>query len=632
MVGNRLLVNWRPLRTKSDPFMISSRRTYCLVAWAVLAGAACSQTAAAMAAKSAWQPSAEFPEVWLTREVAPDVRVHVNAPKDKTGEPVRGTRLLVFATPNGNTIEQTLGSKMAEGLDWHYDIQHVAAQVRLLRTLFPDERIVLIVVEAKGLSWPNWRRTHENANATIAKLVDGWRTEFGTEDAKVTLTGHSGGGAFEYGVIEGQDEIPDTIDRIAYLDSDYWFEGADHAEKFNRWLERDPAHRLVVICYDDRNITVDGKKVVSDTGGTFRAAGRMRDALGKLFPISASKQPPFDKYTDLDGRFQMFVHPNPENKILHTVLVGEMNGLVEAATVGTPQEDKWGTFGGPRAYTKWAQAKPTPDPNTPPAAPTNSQPSEKRTSASPELPPRPSGAMGGKEFVRSVDGLTLAEREAAILREISGGNFPNFLRQFKTVPIHGTAADGNELATTLLVMPDYLAIGSDDDFVRMPMTPQTAQQIAERFACTLPTPKMVDAIDAQAEVQLEPRPLTVDREAVKTFAEHNAIIESQRAGKPLGLLVTGIKKDIVLSLRIFERPERLAIYGWRQLDGRPIQDLTIVHWDKYVDYSHGVRLVRNQVTLDGQMVAITDVLRDPNRSALVSDEGPMDPPRYPSRN
>ena len=589
----------------------------------------CGQIAVASGPARVWHHADAFPEVWTTEEVEPDVRLHVNAPADDSGQPQLGTRVIVFATPNGNTIEQTLGCKLADRLDWHYDIQHVAAQVRLLRTLFPDERIVLLVVEAKGLSWPNWRRTHDEANAKIAALVDGWRMEFGTEDAKVTLAGHSGGGAFEYGVIEGQSEIPDTIDRIAFLDSDYWFEGKDHADKYNRWLTRDPTHRLVVICYDDRNIMLNGKKVVSDTGGTFRAAGRMRDALDNLFPIRESKRTPFDEYIGLDGRFQMFVHPNPENKILHTVLVGEMNGLVEAATVGTPQEDKWGTFGGPRAYTKWVQAKPTPAPNTPPAAPTNSQPSEKRTSASPELPPRPSGAMGGKEFVRSVDGLTLAEREAAILREISGGNFPNFLRQFKAVPIHGTAADGNELATTLLVMPDYLAIGSDDDFVRMPMSPQTAQQIADLFGCTLPTRKMVDAIDAQAEVHLEPRPLTADREAVKTFAEHNAIIESQRAGKPLGLLVTGIKKDVVLSPRIFERPERLAIYGWRQLDGRPIQDLTIVHWNKYVDYSHGVRLVVNKVTLDGQMVAITDVLRDPNRSALVSDEGPMDPPRYP---
>ena len=95
------------------------------------------------------------------------------------------------------------------------------------------------------------------------------------------------------------------------------------------------------------------------------------------------------------------------------------------------------------------------------------------------------------------------------------------------------------------------------------------------------------------------------------------------------MLVTGIKKDIVLSPRIFERPERLAIYGWRQLDGTPIQPLSIVHWNRYVDYSHGARLVRNRVEIDRKPTTITALLTDPELSSLVSDEGPIDPPRYP---
>lgn len=326
----------------------------------------CFAEAAADSPARPWQRSNEFNEQSFTAHVDPDVRFHVNAPLDEEGNPARGTRLIVFALPNGNTLEQTLGCKLTEGLDWHYDIQHVAAQVRAYRELVPDEKVVLICAEAKGRSWPNWRRTHDNANAKIAAMVDAWRREFGTPDAKVILTGHSGGGAFKYGVIEGQDDVPNYIDRIAFLDSDYWFEGKDHADKYYRWLTRDPTHRLVVICYDDRNITLNGKKVVSDTGGTFRGAGRMRDALETLFPITESQKPPFREYTGLNGRFQMFVHPNPDNKILHTVLVGEMNGLLEALTLGTPNEEKWGTFGGPRAYTRWVQELPTTDPDAQP--------------------------------------------------------------------------------------------------------------------------------------------------------------------------------------------------------------------------------------------------------------------------
>ncbi|HMP06409.1 MAG TPA: hypothetical protein PJ982_08685 [Lacipirellulaceae bacterium] len=59
-----------------------------------------------------------------------------------------------------------------------------------------------------------------------------------------------------------------------------------------------------------------------------------------------------------------------------------------------------------------------------------------------------------------------------------------------------------------------------------------------------------------------------------------------------------------------------------------IQPLTIVHWDRYVDYSHGVRLVRDAMVVDGARVPIAELLVDPERCALVSDEGPMDPPRY----
>jgi hypothetical protein len=250
------------------------------------------------------------------------------------------------------------------------------------------------------------------------------------------------------------------------------------------------------------------------------------------------------------------------------------------------------------------------------------------------FPPRQASAIGGAAFVQQIASLSLKDREAAILREITNGNFPEFLRTYKRVEIRGRLKPGTdepEVMATIDVMPDYLAVGSDSDFVRIPMTPQTAQQIADRFGCTLPTRKLVDAIDSQAELKLPPHPMTEAREAVGTFAEHNQIIESQRAGQPLGLLTTGIKKDIVLSPRIFEKPNRLAIYGWRKLDCQPIQPLTIVHWNQYVDYSHGVRLIRDTLAMNGEKLRIPELLADPGRSTFVSDEGPMLPPRYPTK-
>ena len=215
----------------------------------------------------AWRDSPWYAERVVTLDQEPDARVHVNQPRGAAGDD-RPTRLLVFACPNGNTLEQTLGCRI-EGTDrhWRYNIQHIAAQTRLLRKLLPEERVVLVVAEAKGLSWPAWRRTHDGANSRIVSMVKDWRRRFAAPDARVTLAAHSGGGSFLWGVIEGADAIPDWIDRIALLDANYSFDADTHGEKFRRWIEAG-GHRLVVVAYDDREITFQGKKVVGPTGGT----------------------------------------------------------------------------------------------------------------------------------------------------------------------------------------------------------------------------------------------------------------------------------------------------------------------------------------------------------------------------
>ena len=50
------------------------------------------------------------------------------------------------------------------------------------------------------------------------------------------------------------DAIPASIDRIAFLDSNYSFDAAMHAKKLEDWLKGNNNRRLIVICYDDREI------------------------------------------------------------------------------------------------------------------------------------------------------------------------------------------------------------------------------------------------------------------------------------------------------------------------------------------------------------------------------------------
>jgi hypothetical protein len=314
----------------------------------------------------------------------------------------------------------------------------------------------------------------------------------------------------------------------------------------------------------------------------------------------------------MSGQIDFIIHTNPENKILHTVLV-ERNGVLEGLTRGTPLATKWGgEFWGPRAYADFIE----PLPATQPSATQPTSPATRATTAAAGIPPRPTTAPGGKSFAESIADLPPKARENAIVQEILRGNIPDFLRTFVTIRLDN--------GTTYEVMADYLAIGSDADFVRMPMTPQSATIIATAFGCTLPTRKMVNDIYAQAQVKLEPKPLTKDRELIETFVQHNDIIERQRAGKPLGQLVAGQKKDVVITNRLKEKPHKVAIYGWHQLDGKPIQPLYLGHADYYVDYSHGIRLVKQTMTVDGKPRKVADVLRDPEMSKLLSDEGSVE--------
>lgn len=302
-----------------------------------------------------WKTSEWFPERVTTFAESPDIRVHVNEPTDADGRP---TRLLVFALPNGNTLEETLGCALAEDRHWRHGIQHIAAQTRMLRSLLPEERIVLIAVEAKGLTWPNWRATHEGANLIIAEKFAAWRERFGGPESMVTLACHSGGGSFLWGVIEGNDALPDWLDRIVYLDANYSFDAKLHDEKLRAWLDAPgDEHRLVVIAYDDREITIDGKKVVGDDGGTFRATDRMHKAFSAAKPLVTAVEEPWTRTVGWGGRFRSEVHANPENKILHTRLVGEMNGLVHAQLIGQTPDD-WPGLTPPALYEKWIQPEP----------------------------------------------------------------------------------------------------------------------------------------------------------------------------------------------------------------------------------------------------------------------------------
>jgi hypothetical protein len=171
----------------------------------------------------------------------------------------------------------------------------------------------------------------------------------------VTLTGHSGGGSFAWGFIDGQDSLPDWLERIAFLDSNYSYERR-HGAKITSWLRRDPRHTLVVLAYDDRNIMLDGKRVVSDSGGTWRASHRMLDDLRTPFALKTDTIGDFLRYRG--AQIEVLMHPNAGNRILHTEMIGEMNGYMHALLVRRPgYDDRTSLLKPDRAYREWIEQR-----------------------------------------------------------------------------------------------------------------------------------------------------------------------------------------------------------------------------------------------------------------------------------
>ncbi len=294
-------------------------------------------------------------EVVGTDTLQGEVRVVAVAPPADDSDAGRPARLLLYALPNGNTIEQTMGRRLREGIDWHYGIQHIGAQTRRLREIVQDWNIVVAYLEAPSLSWPHWTKTHVASAAIIRGIVDSLRARVRGMPVTVTLAGHSGGGSFIFGMINAVDDIPLWIDRISFLDSNYGYDPeAGHHEKLVRWLRTDSSHVLSVIAYDDREIVLNGKKVVGPDGGTYRRSLRMREDMRDQFALRDTIVGNVMISGTPDRRMEFLIHRNPGNEILHTVLV-ERNGFLHAMVLGTKYESAAGDFWGKPAYDGWIE-------------------------------------------------------------------------------------------------------------------------------------------------------------------------------------------------------------------------------------------------------------------------------------
>jgi hypothetical protein len=250
--------------------------------------------------------------------------------------------------------------------------------------------------------------------------------------------------------------------------------------------------------------------------------------------------------------------------------------------------------------------------------------------------PERTSSLSGTAFYQIASAFSWQQRDSLVVQEVLSGNLPSFLKKFMPVHVRLTdSATGKSISATYYVAPDYLSVGTDNDWARINITPKAAQKIADSLECFLPTRKMVDDIYHAAVVKLEPVPMYALRDSTPTMYHHHLIIEGQRRGRKG--LIAGIQKDVVISEKISRdtKPDRVAIYGWHQLNGKPIQPLYTGHIFWWVDYSQGIRLIYRKIRIQlpshtkPQWMDYTEILKDPLLRKLICDEQYCDFYKYP---
>lgn len=276
-----------------------------------------------------------------------------------------------------------------------------------------------------------------------------------------------------------------------------------------------------------------------------------------------------------------------------------------------------------------------------------------------QFPPRSPNSPTGSEWLVSIgvdpkssankpDNIGCGQtREDAIYDQIKNGNVPDFMRLFVPVQITGAG-----LTATIFVAPDYLCIGTNDDFVRVRLAPETIQKVANLTNCSMVTRKVVNTIWKSASVKIDPMPMTPEqgypRDASMIWTCRWPIMDDRikkqydKKTNELGFLVAGHLKDVVITKEFdttdksgnyIYRGKKVAIYGWHQANGQPIQNLNYTtHEFTYKDYSHGGRLITKHMALStGETTTVEEILTDPNRCGLLSDETPsvFKNPDYP---
>jgi hypothetical protein len=262
--------------------------------------------------------------------------------------------------------------------------------------------------------------------------------------------------------------------------------------------------------------------------------------------------------------------------------------------------------------------------------------------------------MNGSDFLRSLpqggDIRSVLAREQLLLEAVNAG----IALPIVWAPL---TTHANDHTATIYVATDTLRFGvpgpNEDpsawDWVRVAVTPDAAQRIADALGVLLPTDRIADLAHTHAEVRLIPHPQQPVTATIAAMLQHHAAIEYERAGRE-GLLST-IGKDWILGPELFPAAhpahplgkDGAINYGWHTTGpvaphGPYLARPGVILWQSrgfrhnrfHVDYSQWVpRFVHPRMRVDGRNVSTAEVMMSPEFAGLVSYQGPLLGVRYP---
>lgn len=187
----------------------------------------------------------------------------------------------------------------------------------------------------------------------------------------------------------------------------------------------------------------------------------------------------------------------------------------------------------------------------------------------------------------------------------------------------------------LLVLPDYGAVGTDDDPFRVGNESQSfAQEYVDAFDSVMPSQKLLRDIEAASNPRIPYIPVQTksggEDASLAGLVRANTLAQEavDKRGIELGKrLIIGYRKAYVVRPNLDGR--YIAIYGGRYAGGGLVQPPSGQrHGSYYSGPSHGIVAVSRKAVLDGERVDLRDDVfgsDDPSVVALVSDEGRFDP-------